>query len=87
MKSLEDAMLQLALRSRGSAGGCLDGQSLDRMVPGERLYAHASLGRALEAAPGYRLAELLSEVVRRGTICGWAARREAAWQKFGTDAA
>jgi hypothetical protein len=33
------------------------------------------------------LAELLSEVVRRGTICGWAARREAAWQKFGTDAA
>jgi hypothetical protein len=26
-------------------------------------------------------------LVRRGTLCGWAARKEAAWQKFGPEAA
>ena len=36
---------------------------------------------------GSYLAELLLELVRRGTLCGWAARKEAAWQKFGPDAA
>jgi hypothetical protein len=29
----------------------------------------------------------LSELVSRGTICGWAGRRDAAWQRFETDAA
>ena len=58
------------------------------MVPGQglvrrRLYP----ARHCTKYPGYRLAELLAELVRRGTICGWAARREAAWQKFEPDAA
>lgn len=42
--------------------------------------AAAFFGQALWAEPQYRLAELLLEMDRRGTICGWAARREAAWQ-------
>ncbi|GAA1257059.1 DUF4192 domain-containing protein [Arthrobacter pascens] len=88
MKSLEDAMLQLAHCGPGEAqAAAWTAKAWIEWCRGRGSYAHASLGRALEAAPGYRLAELLSEVVRRGTICGWAARREAAWQKFGTDAA
>jgi hypothetical protein len=43
------------------------------------------LAEALETEPGYRLAELLLELVGRGAICGWAARKDAAWQKFGPD--
>ena len=54
---------------------------------GRGSYADALYRQALEGYPGYRLAELLAELGRRGTLCGWAARREAAWQKFAPDAA
>ena len=54
---------------------------------GRGSYAAAHLGQALELEPQYRLAELLLEIVGRGTLCGWAARKEAAWQKFGEDPA
>ncbi|RKR13854.1 DUF4192 family protein [Arthrobacter oryzae] len=54
---------------------------------GRGSYADALYRQALEGHPGYRLAELLAELGRRGTLCGWAARREAAWQKFAPDAA
>ena len=57
------------------------------MVPGQGSYAHALFSRADQEHPGYRLAELLAELVSRGTLCGWAARREAAWQRFEPDAA
>lgn len=88
MKSLEDTMLQLASCGPGEAqAAAWTAKAWIEWCRGRGSYAHASLTRALEAAPEYRLAELLSEVVRRGTICGWAGRREAAWQKFGTDAA
>jgi hypothetical protein len=88
MKRLEDLMLQLSSRGPGEArAAALTAKGWIEWCRGRGSFAHASLSRALEARPGYRLAELLSEVVRRGTICGWASRREAAWQKFGTDAA
>jgi hypothetical protein len=88
MKCLEDVMLQLVSCGPGDAqAAAWTAKGWIEWCRGRGSFAHASLDRALEAAPGYRLAELLSEVVRRGTICGWAARREAAWQKFGTDAA
>jgi hypothetical protein len=88
MKRLEDLMLQLSSRGPGEArAAALTAKGWIEWCRGRGSFAHASLSRALEASPGYRLAELLSEVVRRGTICGWASRREAAWQKFGTDAA
>jgi hypothetical protein len=54
---------------------------------GKGSFADALFQQAAEVRPGYRLAELLAELARRGTICGWAARRDAAWQKFGPDAA
>jgi hypothetical protein len=54
---------------------------------GRGSYADALYRQALQNHPGYRLAELLAELGRRGTLCGWAARREAAWQKFASDAA
>ncbi|MGX9901594.1 DUF4192 family protein [Arthrobacter sp. SA17] len=54
---------------------------------GRGSYAHSLLGQAADVLPGYRLADLLKEVVQRGTVCGWAARREAAWQKIGSEAA
>jgi hypothetical protein len=41
----------------------------------------------MEEYPGYRLAELLGELGRRGTLCGWASRRETAWQRFEPDVA
>jgi hypothetical protein len=88
MKCLEDVMLQLVYCGPGEAqAAAWAAKGWIEWCRGRGSFAHASLDRALEATPGYRLAELLSEVVRRGTICGWAARREAAWQKFGTDAA
>jgi hypothetical protein len=54
---------------------------------GRGSYAAAHLGQALELDPEYRLAELLLDLVGRGTLCGWAARKDAAWQKFREDAA
>lgn len=88
MKSLEDVMLDLVACGPGEAeAAAWTSKGWIEWCRGRGSFAHASLSRALEAAPGYRLAELLSEVVRRGTICGWAGRKEAAWQRFGTDAA
>lgn len=88
MNFLEDVMLHLVACGPGEAeAAAWTSKGWIEWCRGRGSYAHASLSRALEAAPGYRLAELLSEVVRRGTICGWAGRKEAAWQRFGTDAA
>ncbi|MFC7848998.1 DUF4192 family protein [Arthrobacter sp. NPDC057388] len=88
LKRLENLMQQLSSCGGGEAqAAALTATGWIEWCRGRGSFAHASLTRALEARPGYRLAELLSEVVRRGTICGWAGRREAAWQRFGSDAA
>lgn len=88
LKRLEGLMRELSSCGGGEAqAAALTANGWIEWCRGRGSFAHASLSRALEASPGYRLAELLSEVVRRGTICGWAGRREAAWQKFGSDAA
>lgn len=42
--------------------------------------AHAFLVRAEAAFPGYRLAELLMEVLGQGTVCRWASRPGSAWR-------
>ena len=77
-------------------GGLGDGESTAAAVTargwiewcrGRGSYADALYCQALQNYPGYRLAELLAELGRRGTLCGWAARREAAWQKFAPNAA
>jgi Domain of unknown function (DUF4192) len=88
LKRLEGLMQELSSCGGGEAqAAALTATGWIEWCRGRGSFAHASLTRAMEASPGYRLAELLSEVVRRGTICGWAGRREAAWQKFGSDAA
>ena len=88
MMFLENVMLHLASCGPGEAeAAAWTSRGWIEWCRGRGSYAHASLSRALASAPGYRLAELLSEVVRRGTICGWAGRKEAAWQRFGPDAA
>ncbi|MFK0040754.1 DUF4192 domain-containing protein [Paenarthrobacter sp. NPDC090517] len=44
--------------------------------------AHACLSRAESAQPGYRLAELLMDLLGQGTICTWARSSETAWRGF-----
>ncbi|WLQ05582.1 DUF4192 family protein [Arthrobacter oryzae] len=85
--------LERTLQGIGAAGGgeggaaALTGRGWIEWCRGRGSFAHALLERAAAEHPGYRLGELLSELVSRGTLCGWAGRREAAWQKFETDAA
>ncbi|HJV99152.1 MAG TPA: DUF4192 domain-containing protein [Arthrobacter sp.] len=87
MNNLDRVLEQLAAGGGLAAAAALSGRGWISWCRGRGSYAAAHLGRALDEEPGYRLAELLLELVRRGTVCGWAARKEAAWQKFGPDAA
>ncbi|MFB8370464.1 DUF4192 domain-containing protein [Pseudarthrobacter sp. NPDC055928] len=87
MNNLDRVLEQLAPGGGQAAAAALSGRGWISWCRGRGSYAAAHLGRALDEEPGYRLAELLLELVRRGTLCGWAARKDAAWQKFGPDAA
>ncbi|MFJ6158242.1 DUF4192 family protein [Pseudarthrobacter sp. NPDC092184] len=87
LDALDLALEQLAAAGGRAAAAAFTGRGWIAWCRGRGSYAAVYLRQALEAEPGYRLAELLLELVRRGTLCGWAARREAAWQKFGPDAA
>ncbi|MFH5879534.1 DUF4192 family protein [Arthrobacter sp. NA-172] len=58
-----------------------------RWCQGSGSFADELLSQADAELPGYRLAELLTELVRRGTVCGWAKSRSSAWRKFGGAAA
>lgn len=86
------ARLDRVLEQVGAAGGeagaaALTGQGWIEWCRGKGSFADALFSRANEEHPGYRLAELLGELVRRGTLCGWARRRETAWQRFEPDVA
>ncbi|MFW0771581.1 DUF4192 domain-containing protein [Paenarthrobacter nitroguajacolicus] len=73
---------------------CIDGES--GVVPAAALtlqgwiswckgrgsVAHACLTRAEAAQPGYRLAELLMDLLGQGTICAWARSSDTAWRGF-----
>ena len=88
MRALEGVLLQLGAAGGGEGGAAaLTGRGWIEWCRGRGSFAHALLDQAVAARPGYRLAELLSELVCRGTLCGWAGRRDAAWQKFEPDAA
>lgn len=54
---------------------------------GSGSFADEFFSRADDEQRGYRLAELLGELVRRGTVCGWAKNKTSAWRKFGGAAA
>jgi hypothetical protein len=83
LNNLDRVLEQLAAAGGQAGAAALTGRGWISWCRGRGSYAAAHLGLALEEEPGYRLAELLLELVRRGTLCGWAARKEAAWQKFG----
>jgi hypothetical protein len=83
-----DRILERLSACGGQAGAAaLTGRGWIAWCRGRGSYAAAFLEQALEQEEGYRLAELMLELVRRGTLCGWAGRKEAAWQKFGPEAA
>jgi hypothetical protein len=84
---LDLVLEQLAASGGQAAAAALTGRGWIAWCRGRGSYSAAYLGQALDIEPGYRLAELLLEMVRRGTLCGWAARKDAAWQMFGPDAA
>ena len=87
------AALDRVLRQLGECGGgearaaALTARGWIEWCRGRGSYADALYTAAAMEQPGYRLAELLAELGRRGTLCGWARRKEAAWQKFDPDAA
>lgn len=87
LNALDLVLEQLAAAGGQAAAASFTGRGWIAWCRGRGSYSAAYLRQGLEAEPGYRLAELLLELVRRGTLCGWAARKEAAWQKFGPDAA
>jgi len=83
---------RVLVRLGGCGGGearaaALTGRGWIEWCRGRGSFADALFTAAGTAQPGYRLAELLAELGRRGTLCGWARRRDAAWQKFDPDAA
>jgi hypothetical protein len=87
LNSLDALLDQLSVYGGVSGAAALTGRGWIAWCRGRGSYAAAYLGQALEEEPGYRLAELMLELVRRGTLCGWAARKEAAWHRFEPDAA
>lgn len=90
-KSLDalDLVLQrLAAEGGGpAAAAALTGRGWIAWCRGRGSYSSMFLREAMHHVPDYRLAELLHEMIGRGTLCGWAANPRSAWQKFETDAA
>ena len=87
LDALDLIFQQLAPSGGKAAAASLTGRGWIAWCRGRGSFSAAYLAQALDLEPGYRLADLLLELVHRGTVCGWAARKEAAWQKFGPDAA
>lgn len=87
LDGLDRILEQLSAYGGQAGAAALTGRGWIAWCRGRGSYAAAYLGQALEEEEGYRLAELMLDLVRRGTLCGWARRKEAAWQKFGPEAA
>ncbi len=87
LSSLDAVLAQLAACGGQPGAAALTGRGWIAWCQGKGSYAAVYLGAALDESPGYRLAELMLELVRRGTLCGWAARKDAAWRRFEPDAA
>ncbi|BCW18931.1 hypothetical protein NtRootA9_16390 [Arthrobacter sp. NtRootA9] len=83
MEALDRILTELAAPGGGAVAAALTCRGWIEWCRGRGSYAAAHLHRALETEPGYRLAELFLELVGRGTLCGWAARKDAAWQRPG----
>ena len=82
LDALDLVLGQLAAVGSPAAAAALTLRGWIAWTRGRGSYAAAHLSEALGIEPGYRLAELLLELVGRGAICGWAGRKDAAWQRF-----
>jgi hypothetical protein len=87
MGRLERLLVRLGEAGGEAGAAALTGRGWIEWCRGKGSYADALFRQAGADFPGYRLAELLAELVRRGTLCGWAARKDSAWQRFGPEAA
>jgi hypothetical protein len=88
MGKLERILVALGGNGGGEArAAALTARGWIEWCRGKGSFADALFRQAAQECPGYRLAELLAELARRGTLCGWAARRDAAWQRFTPDIA
>lgn len=87
LDALDLVLERLADLGGPAAAAALTGRGWIAWCRGRGSFAAAYLAEALEVEPGYRLAELLLELVRRGTLSGWATHKDSAWQKFGPAAA
>lgn len=85
LDALDLVFQQLAAAGGAAGAAVMTGRGWIAWCRGRGSYAGAFLVQALESVPGYRLAELLHEMIGRGTLCGWAADPQSAWQKFGRD--
>lgn len=83
LDALDLVFQQLAAGGGAAGAAVMTGRGWIAWCRGRGSYAGAFLLQALDFVPGYRLAELLHEMIGRGTLCGWAANPESAWQKFG----
>lgn len=85
---LDEVMAMLSRHGGGEArAAALTIRGWIQWCKGSGSFADELLSQADAEQRGYRLAELLAEVVRRGTVCGWAKSQSSAWRKFGGAAA
>ena len=88
LTSLDQVLAKLSRHGGGEArAATLTIRGWIQWCRGSGSFAHELLSQADAEQQGYRLAELLAEVVRRGTVCGWAKSKSSAWRKFGGAAA
>jgi hypothetical protein len=84
LTSLDHVLAMLNRRGGGEArAATLTIRGWIQWCRGSGSFANELFSRADAEQRGYRLAELLAELVRRGMICGWAKSKSAAWRKFG----
>lgn len=88
LTALDRVLARLSRRGGGEGyAAALTIRGWIQWCQGSGSFAGEFFSRADAEQPGYRLAELLAEVVRRGTVCGWAKSKISAWRKFGGTAA
>ncbi|UKA64283.1 DUF4192 family protein [Arthrobacter sp. FW306-04-A] len=88
LAALDRVLARLSRRGGGEGrAAALTIRGWIQWCQGSGSFADELFSRADAEQQGYRLAELLAEVVRRGTVCGWAKSKTSAWRKFGGAAA
>lgn len=82
--AMSEVLARLAAVSDGeSRAAALTMSAWFEYARGRGSRAAVFLGAAEQAVPGYRLARLLSELLRRGGLPAWARRRSTAWTTGG----